>query len=382
MRAELWLRLYVGVSRCAKLQLLPAEDFRTLINLWCIAKENGGELPSVRQVAWVLRVEEGEMMERMERLRGEGLLECEGGVWSPHDWGEWQYPSDDPGAARERKRRERERKRGNGVGLETINRGNCNEAKLSTSLNGHEVGGVSSEVVESKGSQACHADVTTMSRSCHAGVTLQSRVEKRRVDTEKENPTKEKTQETLELRSAQLLTSEDENGNEPFNPEIDHEDAELPWNLPEGPDLSPEKIPPIAPKPELGPEPELVPVKPKRARRSASVLSEWQEPLFREFWLAYWVKSGKVEAERAFAKVVSSVDIFHDVMAGVRKQRAMQVSRLQQGGTAKYAQGWLNGRRWEDEIPGESLAEDDSHERAVERWKAEDLRIQQSGGLF
>ncbi len=158
--AQLWLRLHTSVARTAKLQLLDAEDFRTLINLWCLTKEHDGTLPPIREIAWNLHRAEAEMLEAMERLRGEKLLDFDGATWRPHDWGQWQFASDGPAAANERKRKQR---------AKTYDV----TAQKNDSQNGSH-----NDVTPT-----CHNDVTTESRRCHA--TEQSRAEQiqSRVDT-------------------------------------------------------------------------------------------------------------------------------------------------------------------------------------------------------
>jgi hypothetical protein len=70
---------------------------------------------------------------------------------------------------------------------------------------------------------------------------------------------------------------------------------------------------------------------------------------FNQFWAEYWVKTGRKAAERAFAKQVTTTDRFEQVMAAVRAQKPRMLRRINEGKTPKYAEGWLNDHRWEDE---------------------------------
>lgn len=67
-------------------------------------------------------------------------------------------------------------------------------------------------------------------------------------------------------------------------------------------------------------------------------------PTFDDFWLAYPLHKGKKPAERAWNRLT----------AGERRKALAALAayrdECQQRGIAyKYAQGWLNDRRWEDE---------------------------------
>lgn len=67
-------------------------------------------------------------------------------------------------------------------------------------------------------------------------------------------------------------------------------------------------------------------------------------PTFDDFWKAYPLHKGKIEAERAWNRL--SAGDKHKALAGVP---AYRLYCEQTGVAIKYPQGWLNGRRWEDE---------------------------------
>lgn len=82
----------------------------------------------------------------------------------------------------------------------------------------------------------------------------------------------------------------------------------------------------------------LVAPDPPSARKRASA-----DDGFEKFWAAYPVKAGKAAALKAW-KGLSEAD------KALATEKAAVYARLTVGATAiKYAQGWLNGRRWEDD---------------------------------
>lgn len=70
---------------------------------------------------------------------------------------------------------------------------------------------------------------------------------------------------------------------------------------------------------------------------------------FSIFWKAYPRKDSKVPAEKAFAKIAPSSDLFEKIMAGVECSRQSDQWRKDGGTFIPYASSWLNQRRWEDQ---------------------------------
>ncbi len=68
---------------------------------------------------------------------------------------------------------------------------------------------------------------------------------------------------------------------------------------------------------------------------------------FESFWDSYPVKRDKVNAEKAYAKQIRNGATHEQIMRGLN----VYVKSLASPGapSPKYAQGWLNGKRWEDE---------------------------------
>ncbi len=106
-----WLRLYTTTLDCPKLQRLSGESFKNLINLWCLARLHDGILPPPADIAFRLRMSEVQASEMVEIFIEKGLLDrLENGV-TPHDWQEFQYPSDSS-TSRVREHRKRLLKQG------------------------------------------------------------------------------------------------------------------------------------------------------------------------------------------------------------------------------------------------------------------------------
>lgn len=104
-----WFRVYDDLVNDPKVQRLPPELFKTLINLWCIASSNNGALPNAEDIAFKLRCKEGAAEASIAALMKAGLIEeDENGVLSPHNWRGRQFQSD---VSTERVKRFRERSR-------------------------------------------------------------------------------------------------------------------------------------------------------------------------------------------------------------------------------------------------------------------------------
>lgn len=69
---------------------------------------------------------------------------------------------------------------------------------------------------------------------------------------------------------------------------------------------------------------------------------------FEMFWGAFCYRRGKAEAADAFLTVYSS-DNIGDIVAGAEREAQRRQALISKGGTPKMAQGWLSGRRWEDQ---------------------------------
>lgn len=108
-----WFRFYDEALNDPKVQMLPADDFRSWVNLLCLASKNDGKLPDVAAMAFALRVTENAIETIIERLSNAGLIDkVNGGAngyhYAPHGWSKRQYKSD---TSNERVKRHREKSR-------------------------------------------------------------------------------------------------------------------------------------------------------------------------------------------------------------------------------------------------------------------------------
>ena len=99
-----------------------------------------------------------------------------------------------------------------------------------------------------------------------------------------------------------------------------------------------------APRTSHSSEPVKEPVKPKVADAPDSVA-------FDRFWALYPRKVGKSAAEKAWAKIKVTADLF-DLMAKSLAAWTVSTDWTKDGGQfIPHASTWLNGKRWEDELP-------------------------------
>jgi hypothetical protein len=101
-----WFRVYVTLKDDPKVQLLPAELFRFLVNSWCVARQHDGLLPDAGTLAFQLRVTETQATEYLHALVECGLVDRTDLGLMPHNWNTRQYVSD---ASTSRVRRHREK---------------------------------------------------------------------------------------------------------------------------------------------------------------------------------------------------------------------------------------------------------------------------------
>lgn len=75
------------------------------------------------------------------------------------------------------------------------------------------------------------------------------------------------------------------------------------------------------------------------------------DDLFPKFWKLYPNKKGKAAAEKAWKKLKVTDDLFTLIAEGLAKQGASQAWLKDSGQFIPHPATWLNGKRWEDEIP-------------------------------
>ena len=102
-----------------------------------------------------------------------------------------------------------------------------------------------------------------------------------------------------------------------------------------------------APRAQAEPQPAQNPASKPKPR---PVLEGKRLESFNRFWKAYGWPKGKGGAEKAWAAIPSLTDALVDRICEAAAKEAAQRPALQARGlTPKWAQGWLNERRWEDD---------------------------------
>ncbi|WP_461209943.1 hypothetical protein [Desulfocurvus sp. DL9XJH121] len=91
---------------------------------------------------------------------------------------------------------------------------------------------------------------------------------------------------------------------------------------------------------------------------------EW----FERFWAAFAWKKGKAEAADAWLEIPELTDaLCSRIVAAAALEARRRVELLDKGGTPKWAEGWLRGRRWEDEDLQPSPPDTRAEEQALEK---------------
>jgi hypothetical protein len=87
-----------------------------------------------------------------------------------------------------------------------------------------------------------------------------------------------------------------------------------------------------------------------QARKPRPVLEGKRLESFERFWNAFGYKKGRGGAEKAWAAIPTLTDaLVEQICEAARKEAAQRPALEAQGRTPKWAQGWLNERRWEDD---------------------------------
>ena len=104
-----WFRFYAESINDPKVQKLPPHLFKTWVNMLCLACSNGGKLPSVSDMAFQLRISDGDAQNQVDELIGLGLIDIirADRAMEPHNWKARQYQSD---TSKERTRKYRKSK--------------------------------------------------------------------------------------------------------------------------------------------------------------------------------------------------------------------------------------------------------------------------------
>ena len=89
-----WFRVYDDLVDDPKVQKLPPDLFKSLINLWCLASQNEGRLPSQDDIGFKLRMKPARVAALLADLERLGLIDREGSDARPHNWDARQFKSD------------------------------------------------------------------------------------------------------------------------------------------------------------------------------------------------------------------------------------------------------------------------------------------------
>jgi DNA-binding transcriptional regulator YhcF (GntR family) len=105
-----WIKLYHEILGDPKMGRLPDHLWRRCIELFLIAgqQDEGGFLPDVTDMAWILRAADDEVGATLEQLKTHGIVEQQDGRWFVIHFAERQAAT--PGADRVAQYRNRQRK--------------------------------------------------------------------------------------------------------------------------------------------------------------------------------------------------------------------------------------------------------------------------------
>jgi G3E family GTPase len=79
---------------------------------------------------------------------------------------------------------------------------------------------------------------------------------------------------------------------------------------------------------------------------------------FEIFYSSYPKKKKRVEAEKAFAKLNPDDVLFQTILTALENQKQSEDWKKENGRYIPLPSSWLNGRRWEDEVPNIPKAKD------------------------
>jgi hypothetical protein len=104
-----WFRFYDSALDDPKVQTLEPTLFKAWVNLLCVSSKHDGILPSVHDLAFMLRKTDKEVIRLLDQLIAARLIDDIGsGILVPHNWNGRQHRSD---TSNDRVKRHRERKR-------------------------------------------------------------------------------------------------------------------------------------------------------------------------------------------------------------------------------------------------------------------------------
>ncbi len=112
-------------------------------------------------------------------------------------------------------------------------------------------------------------------------------------------------------------------------------------------------------------EPEFILTKKKRKLTGKRLAT------FKAFWAAFNYKASRAEAADAWMDVPMMTDtLIAEIVAAASREASRRPSLLAQGKTPKMAQGWIAGRRWEDENQAQVVTLSAPMSKAQQRTEA------------
>lgn len=130
-----WFRVHDDLVDDPKIQLLDGDMVKSLLNLWCLASQNGGVLPPMKEMSFKLRMKPQQVATTIAELSLAGLIDRDGDEYRPHNWDKRQYKSDTDTTAAERSKRYRAKHR-DGNAPVTRDDGDSRHASSSVSVSG------------------------------------------------------------------------------------------------------------------------------------------------------------------------------------------------------------------------------------------------------
>jgi hypothetical protein len=103
-----WFRVYDDLVDDPKVQRLSGDQFKSLLNLWCLASQGGGFLPCPEDIGFKLRLSVEETVNLLGDFKKRGLLDQVHSRLQPHNWNHRQFRSD-VSTARVKRFRKRQR---------------------------------------------------------------------------------------------------------------------------------------------------------------------------------------------------------------------------------------------------------------------------------
>lgn len=208
-----------------------------------------------------------------------------------------------------------------------------------------------------------------------------------------ETDTETETEEDKEENTASATPSA-----EPTSPVSQEEARQEPaaTGTPQAVDASP---PPPAPAKAKGKQPAPPPGEPHYRAKSGRCLTGKRLNAFEQhFWPAFALPKGKAEAADAWLDIPQLTDVLVAHICHAARMEAAERALLEaKGQTPKWAQGWLNARRWEDypmpqardrpadgqsaeDVPAYEKPELTPEEQAAAKAKREQLMRARRGG--